>query len=226
VTDETIPSVFRPPRDWEAVFAADTNTYTFGEEPSQLARTTLSFFRVFGGDPENAVALDLGCGEGRDTLYLAATGLRVVARDIAPTGLEKMAALFQKHGLSMSRVDAAVQDVRDFAYPEAEYDIALAANVFQFLPPEEAPEHIGKLQRTTKAGGLCAVGVFSPAMLAWGADLEGLFCAAPDELMACFPADAGWRLLDRTEYWTYRPQEDTMASFTYVIARKAPADGN
>ena len=223
--DNQTASVFRPPRDWETVYAADAKSYVFGEEPSQIARTALAFFHTFGGDPAQAVALDLGCGEGRDTAYLAAAGLRVVARDVAPTGLAKLAALFAKRGLSLSRVDAGVEDVQTFAYPEAAYDIALAANVFQFLRPEEAPAHIARLQEATKPGDICAVGVFSPAMLGWGAELDGLFTATPDALMAYFPSDTGWRLLDRTEYWTYRPKDDTMASFAYVVARKGAGTG-
>ena len=215
-------TAFRPPRDWEAVFAADPNAYFFGEEPSQIARTALGFFRTFGGDPAQAVALDLGCGEGRDTAFLAAAGLKVVARDIAPTGLAKTAALLTKRGLPLERVEMGVGDVQQFAYPEDAYDIALAANVYQFVRPDDVPGHLARLQRATKPAGLCAVGVFSPAMRAWGAELGGLFTATPEELMAFFPAPA-WRLLDRTEYWTYRPPEDTMASFTYVVARKESA---
>ena len=213
-------NAFRPPRDWEALYAGDLEGYVFGEEPSQIARTALSFFRAFGGDPAQAVALDLGCGEGRDTAYLSAAGMHVVARDIAPTGMSKMTALLARRGISPERIDAQVQDVRAFAYPAATYDIALAANVYQFLRPDEVPTHIRGLQASTKPGGICAVGVFSTSMRAWGADLEGLFSASPDELHGYFPASAGWLLLDRTEYWTYRPQEEALAAFTFVVARK------
>lgn len=213
-------NAFRPPRDWEELYAADDQAYVFGEEPSQIARTALSFFRAFGGDPAQSVALDLGCGEGRDTAYLAAAGMRVVARDVAPTGLVKMAVLLARRGVNPERVDVQLEDVREFCYPTDAYDIALAANVFQFLRPDEAPPHIRRLQAATKPGGICAVGVFSAAMRAWGAHLEGLFSATPDELHGYFPADDGWRLLDRTEYWTYRPHEDALAAFTYLVARK------
>ena len=219
--DQASPTVFRPPRDWEAVYAADAGKYFFGEEPSQIARVSLAFFHMFGGDPFQAVALDLGCGEGRDTAYFAAAGLSVVARDIAPTGLAKMRALFDRRGLSMAAVDALVEDVSSFSHPKAAYDITLAANVYQFLTAEDVPEHIQRLQGATKPGGICAVGVFSPAMLAWGADLADSFTATPDQLMAFFAVRDGWRLLDRTEYWTYRPQEDTMASFAFVVFRKS-----
>ena len=90
-------SNFKPPPDWEALYA-ETEGYFFGEEPSQITRSALGWFRKFGGDPNNALALDLGCGEGRDTAFLAAAGMRVVARDLSPTGLEKTRALADPPG--------------------------------------------------------------------------------------------------------------------------------
>lgn len=214
-------SVFKPPTDWEAVYAAKPNEYTFGEEPSQLARSALRFFQAFGGDPAQSLALDLGCGEGRDTAFLAGAGFRVQSRDVAPTGLEKTRALLERQNVPAERVDLALGDVRAFEYPAETYDVALAANVFQFLTPDEGPGHIACLQTATKPGGICAVGVFSPAMLAWGAEIDGHFTATADDLMARFSPQQGWRLLDRTEYWTYRMADAVMASFAFVVARKA-----
>lgn len=215
-------SNFQPPRDWDAVYAA-TDGYFFGEEPSQIARSAFRFFQGFGGNPKKSFALDLGSGEGRDTAFLAASGLSVVSRDMSPVGLEKTRALLARHGIPADRVDLARADVRDFAYPPDFYDLALAANVYQFLPPEDAPSHIQRLKGATRPGGICAVGVFSPAMAGWGAEIGGFFTATADELLTYFPKDTGWLPLDRTEYWTYRPQEETMASFAYVVARKQVA---
>ncbi len=213
---------FQPPRDWDAIYAADPAGYFFGEEPSQITRSALAWFQKFGGEAQNALALDLGSGEGRDTAFLAGAGLRVIARDVSPKGLEKTRALLARREIPTERVDLALGNVRDFAYPSETYDLAVAANVYQFLTPDEAPVHIERLKQAVKPDGLCAVGVFSPAMAAWGAEIDGFFTATADELLTYFPKDAGWLPLDRTEYWTYRPPEDTMASFAYVVARKAP----
>ena len=213
-------SHFQPPRDWDAVYAASPD-YFFGDEPSQIARAALHGFQLFGGQPGGALALDLGCGEGRDTAFFAEAGFQVIARDIAPTGLEKTRALLAQRQVSLERVDLALEDARAFVYPQEAYEVALAANVYQFLPPEEVRGHIERLKAATKPGGICAVGVFSPAMAGWGADIAGFYTATAEELMAYFPTDGGgWLPLDRTDYWTYRPQEKMMASFAYVVARK------
>ncbi len=209
---------FRPPSDWETVYAA-AEGYHFGEEPSQIARTALSFYRLFEG-PRDGLALDLGSGEGRDTAFLAGAGLKVAARDVSPTGLAKTRMLLARTGVSEDRVDLEQADIRDFAYPAETYDLALAANVYQFLTLEEAPLHIARLQSATKLGGICAVGVFSPAMAGWGAQIGDHFSATADELLAYFSPRSGWLPLDRTEYWTYRPVNEMMVSFAYVVARK------
>ncbi len=211
--------VFEPPRDWEPVYAASP-AYHFGEEPSQIARTATRWFESLGGDANAATALDLGSGEGRDTAFLVEMGFAVTARDSAPTGLEKTRALLARRGLSVARLDLKQGDVRGFSYPEAAYDIALAANVFQFLPPAEAPLCLERLKAATKPGGICAVGVFSPAMAGWGAKIDGFWTQSADELLARFPRSDGWLALDRTEYWTYRPEEAMMAAFAYVVARR------
>lgn len=213
---------FEPPTDWEPVYASSPQSFYFGEDASQIARLALHWFTVFGGDPAESLALDLGSGEGRDTAFLAEAGFSVTARDIAPTGLEKTRDLLARRGIAATRVDLAPGDVREFSYLPAAYDLALAANVYQFLSPAEAPAHIRRLQTAVRPGGICGMGVFSPAMLSWGANLGNCYTATADELAAFFSRDAGWLLLDRTEYWTYRMAEETMVSFAYVVARKVP----
>ncbi len=213
---------FEPPRDWDALYA-DPDAYFFGTEPSQIAHIALRFFRALGGDPNTATALDLGSGEGRDTAFLAGAGMHVTARDASGVGLDKTHALLARRGIPPERVDLAREDVRDFSYPFAAYNLAQAVNVYQFLPPADVPSHLTRLKGTVKPGGICAVGVFSPAMAGWGAKIAGFWTATADELLQFFPEADGWLLLDRTEYWTYRPSDQKRASFAYVIAQKLEA---
>ncbi|MGI4787467.1 MAG: class I SAM-dependent methyltransferase [Janthinobacterium lividum] len=215
--------VYQPPRNWNDVYAS-SDGYYFGKEPSQITSTAFRFFKAFGGDPVTAIALDLGSGEGRDTAFLAASGMHVVSRDVSPKGLEKTRSLLAQRGIPSERVDLALGDVRDFDYPVETFDLALAANVYQFLTPGEVPGHLARLKAATKPGGICAVGVFSPAMAGWGVDIDGFWTATADELRAYFLEEDGWLLLDRTEYWTYRPHEQNRASFAYVVARKLEND--
>ena len=207
------------PKNWDAIYSASED-YFFGTAPSQIAQTAFRFFEAFGGDPKAARALDLGSGEGRDTVFLAGAGMHVTAHDVSEAGLEKTRALLARCAVSSLQVDLAVADIGALEYPAGAYDIALAANVYQFLSPAAVPGQLEMLKGCVKPGGICAVGVFSPAMAGWGIDLENYWTATADELFAYFPEDAGWLLLDRTEYWTYRVHDKSRMSFSYVVARK------
>jgi len=215
---------FQPPTDWEEVFASTPSTSFFGREPSSIATSALRFLRAFGNDPAECVALDLGSGEGRDTVFFATAGMKVVSLDISPSGIEKTRVMLDKVGVPADLVDLGIVDVRDYDYPANTFDIAMAANVFQFLPHSEAIHGIAKLQHAAKPGGIVAVGVFSPAMEAWGTDLSGFFTATADELMKYFPLSDGWTICDRTEYWILRVDRDMMGSFAFVVARKPLAE--
>lgn len=70
-------------------------------------------------------ALDLGCGEGADALWLAERGWSVTAVDISRTALDRAAAEAQGRGLS---VDWRQQDLAD-GLPPGPYDLVSA----QFL---------------------------------------------------------------------------------------------
>jgi SAM-dependent methyltransferase len=219
---------FRSTKDWEAVFAASPDGVHLGAEPSALTRSALGYLRAFTADVEDCVALDLGCGEGRDTVYLASAGLRVHAHDIAPTGIANARMRLERAGIDPGRVDLTITDIRSFDYPADTYDLALAANVYQFLGPDEGAGHIELLRRTVKRGGVLGVGVFSPAMAAWGTDISPYFTDSADDLLAHFPgaapgADAEtaeWRLCDRTEYWTLRNSDGAYGSFAFVVVQR------
>ncbi len=57
--------------------------------------------RAWAGRLPPGRALDLGCGTGRDAVYLAAAGHDVAAVDRLPDALERAAALARQHGLAI-----------------------------------------------------------------------------------------------------------------------------
>lgn len=66
-------------RYWDRVYAADP--HVFGRRPSPLARWALA---RLGGRGGGRSLVELGCGTGRDSIYFARRGFRVVAVDVAP----------------------------------------------------------------------------------------------------------------------------------------------
>ena len=105
-------------------------------------------------------------------------------------------------------MDLARQDVRDFDYPDEAYDLALAVNVYQFLPPEEVPSHMQRLARRDQARRHLCRGRLQPGHVRVGRGDRRLLHGDGGRTAGVLPRRAGWLLLDRTEYWIYRPAEE------------------
>lgn len=101
-------------------------------------------------------ALELGCGEGGDALWLAARGWRVTAVDISATALEVGAAEAERAGLA-DRIDWVHADLSTW-HPSTEFDLVTTA--FLHSPVELPREAV--LRRAASAvapgGQLLVVG--------------------------------------------------------------------
>jgi SAM-dependent methyltransferase len=98
--------VARQPEQWAAAFAARADRY--GREPSAPALAAAEAFRSAGVRD----VLELGAGQGRDTMYFARSGFSVHALDFAAEGVAAIRARAAREGLS-GRVTAARHDCRD-----------------------------------------------------------------------------------------------------------------
>jgi SAM-dependent methyltransferase len=99
-------------------------------------------------------ALDLGCGEGADALWLAHRGWRVVAVDVSHTALQRAAADALYRGLER-RIDFQWRDLSD-SFPEGTFDLVAAH--YLHSPVRLDREHV--LRRAAEAaavGGLLLI---------------------------------------------------------------------
>ncbi|MDC0726730.1 tellurite resistance methyltransferase TehB [Phytobacter diazotrophicus] len=94
--------------------------------------------------------LDLGCGNGRNSLYLAANGFDVTAWDKNAASINNIETIRQAEGLNT--LQTAVVDLNALSF-EGEYDFILSTVVMMFLEPQTIPGLIANMQRCTKAGG-------------------------------------------------------------------------
>ena len=100
--------------------------------------------------------LDIGCGEGKDSVFLARNGYRVSAMDITENGLEKGRMLAEKCN---TYVDFFKGDICDYKLTE-DFDIILCSGVFHFVKPELRSEIMNDLKKHTTKGGINAFNVF------------------------------------------------------------------
>ncbi|MFI5912113.1 class I SAM-dependent methyltransferase [Dactylosporangium sp. NPDC051541] len=119
--------------------------------------------RLFSGNPNGVLitevtdrppgrALDVGCGEGGDALWLAGNGWQVTAVDIAPTALRRAAAADPS-----ARVRWTEADLSRTRPEPAAYDLV---NV-QYFPLAVTPDHAalrGLLDAVAPGGLLLYVG--------------------------------------------------------------------
>ncbi|MDV5356718.1 tellurite resistance methyltransferase TehB [Enterobacter asburiae] len=94
--------------------------------------------------------LDLGCGNGRNSLYLAKRGFDVTAWDKNPNSLSNLQRIREAEGLNNLHIDSA--DLNSLSF-EGEYDFILSTVVMMFLEATTIPGLIANMQRCTKPGG-------------------------------------------------------------------------
>jgi len=94
--------------------------------------------------------LDLGCGNGRNSLYLAANGYSVTAWDKNPMSIANIERIKGVEGLD--NLEIATVDLNALSF-EGEYDFILSTVVMMFLEPQTIPGLIANMQRTTVPGG-------------------------------------------------------------------------
>jgi thioredoxin reductase/2-polyprenyl-3-methyl-5-hydroxy-6-metoxy-1,4-benzoquinol methylase len=97
-------------------------------------------------------ALDVGCGEGADAVWLAERGWQVTAVDISATALERAAVHAAAAGAQLAgRIDWKHADLRD--QPPAEGAYELVSSQFMHLPGEARRELFTRLAAAVAPGG-------------------------------------------------------------------------
>ncbi|WP_333849500.1 tellurite resistance methyltransferase TehB [Leclercia sp.] len=94
--------------------------------------------------------LDLGCGNGRNSLYLAANDFDVTAWDKNANSIDNIESIKAKEGIT--HLQTAIKDLNSLRF-DGEYDFILSTVVLMFLQAETIPGLIDNMQRCTKPGG-------------------------------------------------------------------------
>lgn len=93
-------------------------------------------------------ALDIGCGEGADVLWLAEHGWWATGLDLAPTAVERLNAEAGRRGVA-ERVRARVHDVTADTLPEGPFD--LVTSFYMHGGPEPGAINLPALLRDAAA---------------------------------------------------------------------------
>jgi tellurite methyltransferase len=94
--------------------------------------------------------LDLGCGNGRNSVWLAAKGFDVTAWDKNPNSINNLQTIKAAEGLD--NLEIAINDLNTLSF-DGHYDFILSTVVMMFLEPQTIPRLIANMQRCTVPGG-------------------------------------------------------------------------
>ncbi|MDQ4427810.1 tellurite resistance methyltransferase TehB [Yokenella regensburgei] len=136
--------------------------------------------------------LDLGCGNGRNSLYLAANGFDVTAWDKNPNSIQNLENTRREEGLE--NLHSAIQDLNNLSF-DGEYDFILSTVVLMFLEAKTIPGLIANMQRCTKPGGYNLI-VAAMDTEDYPCTVGFPFAFKPQELSNYY---AGWELLKYNE---------------------------
>lgn len=150
--------------------------------------------RIWSGEPNHALvtaipdvppgrALDLGCGEGGDTLWLAQRGWQVTAVDVSSTAVDRARSLAAHHHIATGQITWLVADLERWQ-PEGPFDLVSAC----FLASPIEFDRTGVLRRVASAvaagGYLLIVAHAGPPPWAAGHEHANHVFLRPDEELA------------------------------------------
>ncbi|MEE9554636.1 MAG: methyltransferase domain-containing protein [candidate division Zixibacteria bacterium] len=124
----------------------------WGDQPNLLVPLISSHLR-----PRSRV-LVIGCGEGRDALFLARIGFDVVATEISESGLNKVRAAIKSNGV---KLELFKLDAHESHNHLGKFDTVLIMNVLQFLHPDKVGDIIVHFQSLVTPGGFMSIQVFT-----------------------------------------------------------------
>lgn len=127
--------------DYDALYKTTPNALG---EPTQVF---VDFFEAQTG--QSLRVLDIGCGQGRDALFIARKGHRVVGVDLSPSGIDDLNAAAKAEGLPVTGIAA---DITGFT-PDGPCDVLLIDRTLHMLAEAPRLEALARLIGYVDQGG-------------------------------------------------------------------------
>jgi tellurite methyltransferase len=141
-------------RDDESYYDKDykKDEYFWGVQPSIMCLKLLELL-----PPVRPLkVLDIGCGEGKDAVFLARCGYDVSAFDISEAGLDKARRLADAARVHIQAFRANLWDYR----LDQKYDALFSSGALHYIKPELRDEIMADYKSHVNDGGVAALHVF------------------------------------------------------------------
>ncbi len=130
------------------------NSNVWGDKPNALLQ------EVYDKAVNTADFLDLGCGQGRDSLFMLQKGFTVTAVDKSQEGINKINGYIKNSKLPLDRITLICEDVENFKIKKNKFAIINAFNVLQFLPKIDALSVVERIKKGLISGGYVIISGF------------------------------------------------------------------
>lgn len=172
-----------PSRDWTGFYDALS-----GRPPRPLFDRLMAHCEL---RPDQAVvAVDLGCGDGTETIELLRRGWSVVAVDAEPAAVERIRAAVPSG--ADDRIQAVVARLEEYQIPAC--DLVYAGVSLPFCAPQSFEQMWADLVSALRPGGCLAVHLFGHND-SWSSDPSMTFHSRSDVECLC----AGLDIVELTE---------------------------
>ncbi len=133
--------------------ATDYEKY-YQEQRHALGEPTKAFVDFFSRyDKQAARVLDVGCGQGRDALFIARLGHAVVGVDISQTGIAHMMEDARREGLPIT---GHMADLRDYRI-DGDFDVIVVDRTLHMLEEEERLMVLQSVLKATRSAGFVLI---------------------------------------------------------------------
>jgi len=102
--------------------------------------------------PKHKTLLDLGCGNGRDSLYFARKGLQVTAADWSKSGLDQLQKLAEAK--KVANLEVVQQDISKLTFKPNSFDVIYAHLSLHYFDDKTTRRIFDKMYSVLKKDGL------------------------------------------------------------------------
>ena len=209
---DTVPEDYFEPAGWEQRYAGEGSIWSGRPNPQLVTEAT---------SLPPGTALDVGCGEGGDVIWLAQQGWRVTGADFSRAGLDRAARHAEEAGVA-ARCDWWEVDARTFDAGGREFDLVTT----HFLHPPDGGmvDVVRRLAAAVAPGGHLLVVGHSPAAHFTQLDdahRGAMFLAA--DLLPALPADLEPVVVEQRPRRVERDGQTLDIDDSTLLARRAPA---